>query len=725
MRRLLTTSLLVLALVISVASAAPTTHAAGKVDGAYCEGSAECASGFCKSDGSTGGTCQPLASATAQERATATAAINAAAQKTPITLEGNPDVSKGFGPVMTWVMGLFAWLVGVAALVLNYAVYYTVVTMGDYVHNLTAVGVTWRILRDISNIALIFGFLGIGISVILNTQWYGGKTKMLPMLIVAAVFLNFSLFITQAVIDAGNLFATQFYTQINGGTLPTKASLAATTAGNEGISNKIMSQLGFQSIYNPNPEALKGDSSWLIAFMGIILFLITAFVMLSLAFVLITRFVYLLFLMIIAPIGFAGLAVPQLKGVSDWWWSSLFKQTITAPVLLLLLYIALTIITDANFLTGFSAVTSGDAWLGYINNKNIAGFAGVMISFLVAMGLLLYCVIAAKQLGAFGAAGATKLAGKLTFGATAWGMRKSIGGTSQYLSRKVRTNKYIGSTTMGRHLATAFDKGAKASFDVRGATLLGGLKGGLDIDAGKAQEGGYRKTKEENIKKYQDYAKSIGEAYDETGPNKKEQTRIDAAEAAHKQAQEDAGNATRNKERAEAAQDEREALVKGQAEVIGHLEEEELRLMNAGRGNSPEHQAVVRNLAAAKLELQTREANLATAKKAFETEKLRSKIADREMNKAKKEEDDANNVFTDRKKGAQRQYAYDIQRSWVDATIFHGSGASAAAKKIIKDTKKSERDRLVETIQSFSAGKAAPAAPAAPAAGGGAGSAAH
>ena len=97
--------------------------------------------------------------------------------------------------------------------------------MGNYVNNLSAVGVTWRILRDLGNIIIIFGFLAIGITTILNVNWYGGKMKMLPMLLVSAVFLNFSLFITEAVIDTGNLFATQFYTQINGGPPTEKQSL--------------------------------------------------------------------------------------------------------------------------------------------------------------------------------------------------------------------------------------------------------------------------------------------------------------------------------------------------------------------------------------------------------------------------------------------------------------------------------------------------------------------
>ena len=72
---------------------------------------------------------------------------------------------------MQLIMNLFAWLLGVAAITLDNAVYYTVVTMGNYVNNLSAVGIVWQVLRDIGNIVLIFGFLAIGITTILNVNW--------------------------------------------------------------------------------------------------------------------------------------------------------------------------------------------------------------------------------------------------------------------------------------------------------------------------------------------------------------------------------------------------------------------------------------------------------------------------------------------------------------------------------------------------------------------------
>ncbi|MDO8567069.1 MAG: hypothetical protein Q7R58_02880 [bacterium] len=445
MKRPLTISFIVLALVISAAGAAPAAHA--QPDGTVYNVSA---------NGTY--TAQPGAGIVAPDRA-AEGIIKSYA----------PDEDSVFNGVMIRIMSLFAWLLGVAAVTLDYAVYYTVVIMGTYVKDLAAVGVTWQIMRDIGNIVIIFGFLAIGISIILNTERLGYGKKMLPMLLVAAIFLNFSLFISEAVIDTGNLFATQFYTQIKGDTLTTSSYLSNTSfiqqIENEGISNKIMSQLGLATIYGSarDGKVLSGANTLFIGFMSMILFLVAAFVMFSLAFILIARFVILLFLIIIAPIGFAGLAVPRLASAAGRWWDELFTQTLTAPVLLLLLYIALAVITDARFLTGFGTTnTRADAATGFIGNANLPGFASFILSFLVAMGLLLAVVILSKKLSAFGGGWATKWAGRASFGATAFGASALTGGAAFALRRGV-VQRFNPTSRLGRGVQRLASRGLRAT----------------------------------------------------------------------------------------------------------------------------------------------------------------------------------------------------------------------------------------------------------------------
>ena len=512
MRRLLSISLITLALVVGAAGVAPAAHAVGKGEKCGAVSSTKtdkCDTGLvCYGDNKStdNDTTITYTQGTCMTEEDADAAIDAAAKK-QTEEDSYTMLSKAFDWVMMKIMSLFAWLLGVAALTLNYAVFYTVVTAGKYVNELSAIGITWTIMRDIGNIMLIFGFLAVGISVILNSEWYGGGKKMLPMLLAAAVFINFSLFFTEVVIDVGNLFATQIYTQINGGKLPDPS----TEIKNEGISNKILSKLNLQDLYGAATESkkvFKDGAPWYLGFMGILLFIVTAFVMFALAFILIFRFIALIFLIVIAPIGFAGFAIPQLSSIEKKWRDTLVEQTITAPVLMLLLYIALKVITDENFLS-VSGNSKGLGWTNFLNGTptGIGVFASMLLSFLVAMGLLLAVVIIAKKLSAFGAAGATKLAGKLSFGAVAFAGRHTVGGISNHLARKVSSSSWGGSER-GRLVAGGLNRIGKSSFDVRGITAGGGLKG-IGVDAGDSQKGGFKAYRDKIIKSREDYADSL------------------------------------------------------------------------------------------------------------------------------------------------------------------------------------------------------------------------
>ncbi len=510
------------------------------------------ANGFCDTPGVGTATQVQAQAAAAGTRA---ASLNEAAAKQPTDPKFGALIDSALASIMNWIMMMFAWLLGIAMVTLDNSVYYTVVKMGAYVHNLSAIGVAWQILRDVGNIALIFGFLAVGITTILDVDWYGGGTKFLPGLIIAAVFLNFSLFMTEAVIDAGNLFATQFYTQINGGT-PAGAGYTAQANGtvtgtvisnvggaasavkNEAISSKLMHALKLQKIYGDvlkKKDLLSGTNIIFIGLMGTGLFIVASFVMFSLAFILIARFIALIFLIILAPVGFAGLAIPMLKKQAQKWWDTLFEQTITAPILLLLLYIALRVITDAQFLN-FSGATPD--YLGFIpteDNKSyqLPNLASAILTFAIAMGLLLAVTLSAKKLSAFGSSWATSTAGKLSFGAAAWGARSTVGWGLQRFSESNAMRRFSRVPIAGRAVSGALSAAAKGSFDVRGTSALRNFPGGA-IDAGAAQKGGFRQWEEDKVKARQKYAKDLEQTDKEKKEEKLAKNRLENAQAADK-----------------------------------------------------------------------------------------------------------------------------------------------------------------------------------------------
>ncbi len=599
----------------------------------------------------------------------------AAIPNIPITPPIVAPQDYSYGGIMTFIMSIFAWLLGVSALLLDYAVYYTVVTMGDYVKNITAIGVAWRILRDIGNIILIFGFLIIGISTIIKYDIYGWGSKAIPKLILAAIFLNFSLFFAQAVIDTGNLFATQFYTQINGGviTKPTNLSFTQfTQAGSsQGISSKVMSQLGLQRLYGDaknNPKLLSENSPAFVAILGIILFIVMAFVFFSLAFILIARFVILIFLIITAPIGFAGMAVPKLEKIADEWWSQLFEQTATAPILLLLLYVALAVITDVNFLTGFGATNGPGDWTAIIGNyANPTGFAGILISFLVAMGLLLAVIIFAKKLGAAGAAGAMslgkkigmgsiKLAGSGALGAGRFAVRNTAGRAAHSLSQTVRTSG-IGATVGGRLLATTLDKGGK----------------------------GFKETKEKSVKSHEEYIKSVHGAIEEKhmpAMAKEQQSNEAALTSATRVAEQANEEKTRATASAQPVVDEVKRLEKIVADSAA----------NEAKGGTPDYEAIAA--------LKRAKANPLIVK--MEAAEKKSKTAAELLQVAEKGGSFAKKAFEAEKKGASQQYAANISPNLLASAIY-GPGGNLAAMKIMKESMK----KMTATNEAFEALKKA------------------
>lgn len=328
------------------------------------------------------------------------------------------------------VLELFAWLTGAAGVMMGNALYFTVVRMGAIVNTMPSIKLAWGVFRDLGNILLIFGFILIGIATILDNATYGAK-KTLPKLLLVALTLNFSLFVAEFIVDTGNMFATQFYTEINGG----KTLTGNFNVSDEPISNAIMSSLGLTKIYDFNGnhvlktqatsqlDVANNKSHWFITFFAaIILFAITAFVLGTIAIMLVARFVILLFLLIVSPIGFIGLAgIPVISGYGKKWWKALSDQTLFAPILLLLLLVVVHLIQEP---TIFNMVNQGS-----ITNTSAGGISNLLLGFSIVIGLLLSALIIAKSLSGKTAGFATKWSSRLTFGA----IGGAIGGGARLL----------------------------------------------------------------------------------------------------------------------------------------------------------------------------------------------------------------------------------------------------------------------------------------------------
>lgn len=71
----------------------------------------------------------------------------------------------------------------------------------------------WGAARDIANMLFIFILIYIAVTIIYSAETHG-TMKTLAAVVVMALLINFSFFITRVVVDAGNILAVQFYNAI-------------------------------------------------------------------------------------------------------------------------------------------------------------------------------------------------------------------------------------------------------------------------------------------------------------------------------------------------------------------------------------------------------------------------------------------------------------------------------------------------------------------------------
>ncbi len=253
-----------------------------------------------------------------------------------------------------------------AGLLFEFALKATTVNFqaGIFKHVEGGVNIAWTAFRDIANILIIGIFTFIALSIIIGLKEYGQK-KLIANVLIIAVLINFSLLFTKMIVDASNFTANQFYVaalqstdeggalEIGGGDISNSADIQVTQKEKNGIAGSFMQFLGVTGIYDSyytlreiqenNDDASVGLIYGLISFVFLIA---TAIIFFYGTFLLVSRALILIFLMITASIAFASYLVPKWSGSSygwDAWWKSLIGSAALAPVLMLLLWVTLNI----------------------------------------------------------------------------------------------------------------------------------------------------------------------------------------------------------------------------------------------------------------------------------------------------------------------------------------------------------------------------------------------
>ncbi len=357
----------------------------------------------------------------------------------------------------------------------------------------------WAVVRDFANIGFIVALIFIGFKTILGLNSGHDDKAKLATVIIVALMINFSLFITRTVIDSANIFTLIFYNQIsitqgNCQTNPCpEVHEAAVVDPNvtgipeKALSNGLVNGLGVQKIFNKETtdrienSGSKVSLTALIIILGLAVNLVAAWTFFVSALLFVGRIVGLWFVMIFSPYAFVSYVMPGLAdkrmGWKDWW-KELLNLSFLAPIFIFFIWLIIKLLDPVtHYLTNFGLTQTA-------TGSGISNFTVFMVSIILQFIIVIFLLMEAKniakkmagELGGVVVGAGTALMGMaagLAIGGVAKVGQHVIGGHAKDIANdeKLKADAARGDKGAQRKLAVA-NSLSKSSFDAR-STMLG------------------------------------------------------------------------------------------------------------------------------------------------------------------------------------------------------------------------------------------------------------
>ena len=438
------------------------------------------------------------------------------------------------------MLGLGSGVAWLAGKLFDSVFLYSVVEIGSKLNSTLGIAIqdSWKVVRDICNLAFIFGFIYTGFQMIFNPASANARRFFIKM-ITGALLINFSLYFVKVIIDISNSFSVQIYNAIvQSGTL----------------SEALFNTLGLVTIYQSDKGILAGMSEGIpitFGFFGMIFLFITAFVFFTVAVLLITRLVGLILIMIGSPLLFAAPLFPQTQYIADDMWKKLINYAFFVPVYLVSIFIVLNIVNGLGLnIANFANEINGE---GASNIPTIMNFCIVIFLMWSSISIAEKAGIAGgKTMSSLGntiRGHAQQYIGNSTAGVSGAVLRSTLGKRASRLSEDdtlldSASKRGVGGWVARRRLSLNRTL-ADASFDVRNTP------GNLGNTLGSGRKGGYQTIKKEITAKEEAYAKSLGTLDDTDMRVQARKKEFDIAERQLKDDKETLDKAKRLKEAAE------------------------------------------------------------------------------------------------------------------------------------------------------------------------------
>ena len=559
---------------------------------------------------------------------------NSCGWTSPFTLDCIMGLLKFFAYVIMQVMSLLLWLAGS---LLNFILNVTIIQMSAKIGNMEGIDIAWKTIRDVLNMAFIFVLLYNAILVIISRRSTSEIQKIIGGIVITALLINFSMFFTKIIIDASNIVTVGFYKSIQDAGHPaTITNGGNTTTIDGGISGAFVNAVkisGFFSTKGVENLSINGKSDntslFILCMAGAILFLILALVFFAVSALFIVRFITLIFLLIISPVGFIGFGLPQLRTYQDQWWKTLLGQAIFAPLYMIMTWAILTLISSKGFIDIAKTSTGQPAsWASLFTGGDGSGM-GLMLNFVLVIGLVILSLKIAKDKSSEGsnligqfAGQLTTLAGGAMLGGGALLARQTLGRAGNNLANREGLKDKASKSGIGgwaaRQTLKASNVSAQSTFDARSSMTKLSDSLGVKTDFGKSGKTTVKSVLDAKVKSAENFAKTLAPSVDAAKAH---------VEETEKYFKSDEYKKTDIYKNAEAEKENNEAQVKAEKEK-GVIIQKEID------GIEKEKEKNKNPLAAAAIDR-----DLEAKKKNLEDQNEKTKEVEAEMTKNRKEQD--------------------------------------------------------------------------------------
>ncbi len=433
-------------------------------------------------------------------------------------------IRKALEAIFYAILTLMSFILWLAGQLLNYVLDYTIMDMKKNLDDLDGINIAWKVIKDLMNIAFIFMLVYEGIKLIIGVGSREYIKKFIAGIVLASILINFSLFFTKVLIDASNIVTIGIYTQILG----PNANVKDTWGFPYGLSNPIVKSLGLTSIYDSDAPAFGSGKDiagiFIMGFGSGTVILIASFIFFAVAIIFLVRYLVLIFLLMLSPIGYMGMGLPFMKPYATKWWESFKGQLLFGPIYMLMTWVILTLMGSKGFITAgsYSEMFNGASKI------NLSSMS-LLFNFVLLIGLLIASLVIAKNTAKQGSELIGQATGKVSAfagGVVAGGasgiMRNTVG--ARY-DRMANDQQLMDAAARGDKGAQArldrYRKLASSSFDARRSKLGESLQSSTGMGLGKgtegvpfmgnakAGEGGFEKKRKDEVKKREEYIKSL------------------------------------------------------------------------------------------------------------------------------------------------------------------------------------------------------------------------